>query len=286
MTIYKYIENFVRTPIPTASLESLARRDRGNDALFGIDSKGSEANYPIKLLRYLFIATFLDDEFRRLKRPLRICEIGVDRGQMYLFLQHHFNTVYGMSDTRSYVERWDAVSVDIPEDVLRARGYDGWTQVDIESADFKLTGTYDVIILCHILEHLFDPERVVQVVTPNLSSDGSVVGGMPVTPHIAAPLWQSRIRKRALQWGHVSVFSPRRIQHMASLARLECDSISGAFCVRSTGSRFENVRGWVVANLVFGKWFPGWPGEIYWRMKNSAQMFTGAFLAFLLADAA
>lgn len=255
--------------ISSDDLEALSQRDRNFDVIYGIEPGQLGTKYPIKLLRYLFMAKFLDEEFQRLKRPLRVCEIGVDQGQMLLFAKHYLETKYGVGSFCSSIDRWDAVSAKIREEILRTRGYDAWKEINIEAPDFALPARYDVIIVCHILEHLYRPEPVMQAIARHLTSTGSVLGGMPVAPEFVAGLRESRIRKRAGPFGHVSVFSPRRIRAMASGAGLACDTVSGAFCVRRTGSRLENIRLWVAANLAFGRCFPGWPGEIYWRMKRS-----------------
>lgn len=261
-------------------LEILITRDRRLDPLYGLDARSGHARYPVKLLRYLFMAVFLEEECIRLGRPLRVCEIGVDRGQMLLFARHYFSEKYGSSELSSYVNRWDAISARIHEPVLRACGYDSWTQANVEKPGFSPPHHYDVVILCHLLEHLHEPEKVVCSVARCLNKGGSVIGGMPVTPHWISGYWQKRIRARASRFGHVSVFSPVRIRKMAEVSGLKSDVVSGAFFMRKTGSTLENIKYWAAANLKFGRHFPAWPGEIYWRMRRVTEILTAPMLIF------
>ena len=70
--------------------------------------------------------------------------------------------------------------------------------------------------------------------------------------------------------GHVSVFSPARVRRMAEQAELKVEFMSGAFLMRSKGSSLENSAAWMRFNILWGRVFPGWPGEIYWLMRKPA----------------
>jgi len=250
----------------STDLSTLASRDLGHDELFGIRSR---PRYPIKMLRYLFMASFVNAARERAGAPIRVCEIGVDRGQMLHFYRHYLKSKTGRNEESASFSAWDAVTYTIREEALRRAGYTAWRQADVETPNFMGSERYDVIILCHLLEHLREPEVVVKAVADNLRPGGVVVGGTPVTPHFAAHHRQVQIRKRASPFGHVSVFSPQRVRAMALQARLECEVVTGAYFMRNNGSRLENLEPWARANLAFGRRFPWWPGEIYWQMRRA-----------------
>ncbi len=214
--------------------------------------------YPIKLLRYWFIYNLIQQEQIRLGRPLRVCEVGVDRGQMLRFMHHA-----GFAE----ITCWVAVDCQLhPE--LAESGYSKQIEANVDEPDFCLDETYDVIVVLHVLEHLFEPEALVNRLTAALVPGGVLVGGSPVTPNSFAAYWQKRIRHSASKFGHVSVFSHQRVSQMAHSSGLNLDFISGAFLLRKSGSFLENFKGWLRLNLFWGAVFPSLGGEIYWRMRK------------------
>ncbi len=215
--------------------------------------------YPVKLLRYWFMFNLLKDEQSRVGRPLRICEIGVDRGQMLQFTQDT-----GFREFSS----WVAVDCQIQGGLLKESGYSRQIEADVDSPGFFLEDRYDVIIVLHILEHLFEPEALVARLSEALVPGGILIGGFPVTPRWIAPYWQKRIRSTASKYGHVSVFSPHRVKKMAQNCKLNLDFLSGAFFLRKSGSVLENFKGWLRLNLLWGAVFPSLGSEIYWQMSK------------------
>jgi SAM-dependent methyltransferase len=214
--------------------------------------------YPIKLLRYWFMYELIKEESARLGRSLRICEIGVDRGQMRRFV--HDAGFDG-------IECWDAVDCRLQPE-LNAAGYSRQIEANVDLDVFALDEKYDVIIVLHLLEHLFEPEKLMLKLAAALVPDGIVVGGFPVTPEWLASFQQRKIRRTASKFGHVSVFSPKRVGRMAKNCGLKLDFLSGCFFVRKSGAAIENAKNWIRLNLLWGALFPALGGEIYWRMRN------------------
>lgn len=245
------------TPLDAAWNWNLAVIDAQN-WVKDIFVKPRVTRYPVKLLRYWFMYNLIREERTRLGRPLRVCEIGVDRGQMLRFTRDA-----GFTD----IESWVAVDCRLQPE-LRESGYTRQIEANVDLPDFFLDEKYDVIIVLHLLEHLFEPEQLTQRLSAALAPGGVMIGGFPVTPKWAASYWQKRIRRTASKFGHVSVFSPRRVENMANSSGLCLDFISGAFLIRKTGSFIENSRIWLRLNLLFGALFPALGGEIYWRMRK------------------
>ena len=244
------------------NLESIDRQPRVKK----IFTRVRGTRFPVKLLRYWFMHQLIVAESARLGRPLRICEIGVDRGQMIQFAQDA-----GFSG----VAHWDAIDVK-PDPELATLGYDKIIEANVEDANFNLTGSYDVVITLHLLEHLRHPEVLVGKLTETLEPGGILIGGYPVTPEILVPLWEKRLRANATPFRHVSAFSPTRTVAMALSHGLTVDFLSGAFFMRHTGSPLENYPLWLRLNLAFGSAFPAVGGELYWSMRKAERQISTA----------
>jgi SAM-dependent methyltransferase len=232
---------------------------------YGIPQEVKEISYPIRLVRYWFMYHFLRLEAK--KSALDVCEIGVDVGQMLGFV--HAAEKHG--GEKVALKSWDAVDVLVRRDILQRAGYAEFYEVDLESADFALGAKhYDVMIVLHVLEHLFKPEILVTKIVKNLKPGGMMIGGFPSLPESMREKREVKIRGKAKQYGHVSVFSPERVRAMAAENNLQVEFLSGAFFMRKKGFFLENYQWWMRFNLWFGAMFPSWPGETYWILRKPA----------------
>lgn len=232
---------------------------------FGIPEGAKRVAYPFRIMRYWFMHHLLNRESERLNRPLDVCEIGVDRGQMLYFTRE----ASAAADRKPWA-RWTAVDCRLKQDVLRANGYTDMVEANIEEAPPRLDGQYDVMILLHVLEHLREPEAALKRLVPFVKPGGALIGGFPVTPEFFRNWRESTLRLKTKPFGHASAFSPRRVREMARQAGLEVEFLSGAFFMRKKGFFLENHAWWWRFNLRFGALFPGWPGEIYWLLRKPA----------------
>jgi SAM-dependent methyltransferase len=230
---------------------------------FGMTKEAKSVRYPIRLLRYWFGYQLLRDECLAAGRPLDVAEIGVHVGQMLEFVNS--------SPAGVQIASWTAVDAIIRRERLEAAGYTDFFEANLEAPGFALPREYDTAILLHVLEHLFEPEEVLQKIAKSIRPGGSLIGGFPVVPGMLASIREAQVRKKAKPMGHVSVFSPARVRRMARSAGLEVEFMSGAFLMRSKGSALENSAAWMKLNLLWGRIFPGWPGEIYWLMRKPSQ---------------
>ena len=247
-------------------IQFLAGNEVVRSAEFGISAEAKRVRYPIRLLRYWFGYQLLREECRRTGRPLDVLEVGVHLGQMLEFVR---SAPPGVE-----YSAWTAVDAVMHRDRLTRTGYTDLHEVNLEDAALSFPRQYDTAILLHVLEHLFEPERVFQKIAEAIRPGGSLIGGFPVVPGIMAGLRERQIRRTAQPFGHVSVFSPDRVSRMAAAAGLELEFMSGAFLMRSRGSRLENSDHWMRFNLAWGRLFPGWPGEIYWIMRRPSEAAT------------
>jgi SAM-dependent methyltransferase len=210
----------------------------------------------------------LREEAERRSRPLEVAEIGVHTGQMLEFLRSAPEPVA--------LARWTAVDAVMLTEKLRKAGYDDFFEANLEDPLFDLPADYDVAVLLHILEHLFEPEAALERVARRIRPGGALLGGFPGVPGAFARLRENKVRRTAAPMGHVSVFSPARVRRMATICGLQLEFLTGAFFMRSKGSSLENSLLWARFNLLWGALFPGWPGEIYWLMRKPVEEGTSS----------
>lgn len=223
-----------------------------------ISDSTSTTRFPIKLLRYWFMYHLIQEQYQRLQRPLRVCEIGVDRGQMRRYVQ---------DAGFDHIECWEAVDYKLQPE-LNESGYTKQIQANVDLPEFALEAQYDVIIVLHLLEHLFEPEKLVAKLSPALSTDGLLIGGFPVVPQFMQASRQASIRKTAADFGHVSTFSPQRVTAMATDCGLTMEFLSGTYFLRKRNFFLENCPVWTRLNLLWGACCPSLSGEIYWSMRR------------------
>lgn len=252
--------------------ETLASNAAARDPEFGITARAASRRLPFRLLRYWFIDRLLREEALRRGRRLRVLEVGVHRGQMKAFV----DGAAAVEGHGPYLS-WDAVDCALDAVRLRSLGYGKLHDADLEdAADLRNLeeavgeGTYDAVIVLHLLEHLHEPERVLASLSRSLAPGGVVLGGFPVLPDWLVPLRERQLRRSARPFGHVSAFSPRRLERMARACGFATDYQAGAFGLRASGSRLEDSALWMRVNLLFGAVFPAWPGELYWRIRRLA----------------
>ncbi|MFV0337764.1 MAG: class I SAM-dependent methyltransferase [Chthoniobacterales bacterium] len=243
----------------------LSNQDVLRTKSFGMTKEAKSVDFPVRLLRYWFGFHLLREEYERFGAPIRVAEIGVDSGQMLRFAR--MASQRGGCN-RFEFERWLAVDAILQEERLKEAGYEHFFKLDLEAKKFALDGLYDTAVCLHVLEHLHDPENTIIQLAKTIKPGGSIIGGFPVLPNFLIQTRERQVRKTARPMGHVSIFSPKRVSFMAENAGLRLEFASGAFFMRSKGSKLENSPAWLRFNLLWGALCPGWPGEIYWLMRK------------------
>ncbi len=255
------------------TLDSLTNNRAWQQDDYWINERAKHRRFSFRMLRYWYMERLLREARAQLGRPLRVLEIGVDRGQMKAFV----DGAPADADSPALYSAWDAADVKPQTEALARAGYRDCLELNLDDGDSlaefvsRTRVQYDVIVLLHVLEHLTQPERAVTFLSGSLTSNGRIIGGFPVLPSGIARIRERQIRKTAQPFGHVSAFSPRRVRKMAERAGMLMDYASGAFALRASGSALENSEWWLRANVAFGAAFPGWPGEIYFQLRKPAQ---------------
>lgn len=233
------------------------------------DALAARRKFPTRLLRYWFAGHLLKAESRRHQRPLSVCEVGIDTGQMrsYLNLARTLKDSPSGEDTCS---SWVGVDWRIQPGPLAGLGYTQLIEADIARSNDWQAPHHDAIVLLHVLEHLREPESVVTTMSRKMKAGSILIGGFPSVPNWCVRWRESYIRRHPGANGHASVFSPARVKAMARTAGLHLEFLTGAFFLRAAGFLLEDFPWWLRFNLLFGGLFPAWPGEIYWMMRKPA----------------
>lgn len=227
--------------------------------------KTRKRSYPARLLRYWFVYHFLRELSAQKEEGLKVTEIGIDVGQMREFV----NTASQCHpEDAPRIDSWNGVDMKVKRDALEGLGYTSLTEAKIEDAPQFLDKQTDVVILLHILEHLYEPEEAMTQLSSLLKPGAMVFGGLPSLPHFLVATREAKIRANPNNNGHVSAFSPKRMRDLAETCGFELDFLTGAFMVRASGHWLEDQSWWLNFNLHFAQTFPGWPGETYWVLRK------------------
>ncbi len=245
------------------SLKSISDNPAFADPQFGINEQSRKTRYSIRALRYWFGDHLLRRQAKALGRPIQVCEIGVDRGQMLLFSKG-----VDTKNSNHPWDRWDAMSLRVDKEKLTRIGYSNALEIDLAGDTTAASGEYDVVIMLHILEHLHDPEHALALAKRLLRPGGIIIGGFPGLPRYFEKWHEGRLRQKARKWGHVSAFSSGRVRRMAEELDMTVDFLSGTFFFRSSGFYLENFPLWIRLNLLFGAALPSYAGELYWAMRK------------------
>jgi SAM-dependent methyltransferase len=231
--------------------------------------------FPVRYLRYWFVRHMLDQLHDRLERPLRVLEVGIGDGKMLAFMNGP-QVAPGISALPQSIACWDALSADADPHMLERYSYSSFQQADIEKGFELSTGTYDAIILLHVLEHLTAPEAAMSRLLPALRDGGLIVGGSPTMPDCLVGIHERYLRRKYADkmddlhvHKHLSVISPGRIRRFATAENLSVDLLAGAFMVRSSSNPLENRSWWLRLNLAWGALFPALAGEVYFSLQKT-----------------
>ncbi|MCK4857221.1 MAG: class I SAM-dependent methyltransferase [candidate division Zixibacteria bacterium] len=159
-----------------------------------------------------------------------LLDIGAGQGE----LLSHFQLI-GYD-----VTGWD-ISAHVVAD-LRREGFRA-KLIDLERDE--LTGEYELISCCEVLQQVRNPDEVMRKVVDILAPGGRLFVSIPNEFHIL----------RCLGWGkpvesHVSLFSPRRALKLAAAAGLQIEKTYPQPLIPPRWGRFWSAVGELMANLI------------------------------------
>ena len=236
---------------------------------FGVEE--SPNRYPLDKARYLLMASYIHEEYRKLKRPVRVLDIGCHEGMMLLYCKKNNSAVefYGMDILRERLDK------------ALKRGYKSALLQDIRKRPFPYKEDFfDVVICSHILEHLECPAEVLEDLNRVMKKDAVLLVGVPVGP-LPAILWRRHItplydktRKPAdclARFGHVSFFTLRALKALLKQHGFQAERARADYLIRSRRFFLENYKWWFDFNQWCGKLFPGLLGHVTVKSRLSVK---------------
>lgn len=139
--------------------------------------------------------------------------------------------------------------------------------------DYEPSGTFDAVVLGHVLEHVADPVVLLQAVRPWLSEGGSVYAAVPNARSVHR---QAAVLMGALETEHTFNESDRHHGHrrIYDPERLRADFLAAGFDISVFGGYWlkplsigQITRDWtpemLEAFMALGERYPDIAGEIY-----------------------
>lgn len=233
--------------------ETAARVPAEDDSLIG-HLRGSA--YAIRLLRYWWVGQAIAEESRRQGRPLRVLDVGCERGWLKYFTPPEA------------VETWVGLDWDVRHECVKHAGYDEVLQANFDEPLPVPSGTFDVVVSNHVMEHLPRPGSTMAEVSRTLRMGGIFLGGSPTMPSWLASLREWWLRRqlrlgRVAPGGHINCLSPQRWKSLMHDTGLKPEFVTGSHALRFTGSWLENQRWWIRLNQLWGGLFPSLGSECY-----------------------
>lgn len=227
----------------------------GVERVRGRSRKQTRGTYPFRMMRYWFTACIVEHELRRTQGPLRILDLGCERGISRDFC----HPSAGLS--------W--IGLDMNE--RRLRMLEGMYD-ELHCRDFNETlplapNSADVAIFQHVAEHLPRPEFSLAEIARVLRPGGVLVAGSPVLPKLIASVREAQFRKELAEGTrkpgkHVNVYWPSRWRDSLDAAGMDCEVLHGGYLLRWQKNPLENQAWWVRINQIWGRMFPALSGEV------------------------
>jgi len=162
-----------------------------------------------------------------------VLEVGPGSGSLLQFLKKNNYQVAGVEIDNDCVER------------IKAQGIECYCG---ELSDYKrMLGTrkFELIILCHVLEHLYNPREIIEIIYSLLSDNGILYMILPDVGSIEAKLFG----KYWIGWDlprHVVHYNRNTVRDLLTKSGFKVISIrkniSSSFFIESIGFRFLNGK--------------------------------------------
>lgn len=227
-------------------------------------SKSADKNsrFPLRMMRYWWTLCVLQDEAKRVGRPLTVLDVGCGKGILRKYVGDHAQA------------RWIGLDMKVDRPKLTEAGYDDLYACDFDQPLPVADASADVLVFLHVLEHVPRPAFTLSELARVLRPGGVLLAGSPV-----APKWIAQGRewwlRRQLREGtrssgaHISCFWPARWSEMVRAEGLTVEMLTGAYLLRWAGNPLEDTQWWLRLNQLWGALFPSLGGEVYLMARSS-----------------
>ena len=227
---------------------------------FPLPARAKLTRYPIRVMRYWWAICAIQDEMRRLQRPLVIADLGSERGMTKRLCP----PLPGM--------HWIGLDVDVNHHMLAEAGYDETYACDFDQPIPLPDCSVDILVCLHVLEHLPRPEFTLAEIRRVLRPSGILLAGSPTAPAWVNVLVERRFDRaltaaKRVQGSHLQAFSPGRWRRLLHREEFAIEFMCGSHVMRLTGSRLENYRSWIRLNQLWGALFSALGSEIYLQAR-------------------
>lgn len=250
-------------------LDDLAQNRRIREPEFHMSLSAKKTAYPIRAIRYWWVGQAMSRELSN--RPnATIVDMGAGNGEMRRYCagsrsigKHYFNS-----------QRWIGLDKRFHEEFSSA-GYQQVIECDFDKPLPLESGSVDVLICIHVMEHLPRPEFSMSEIARVLALGGIFYGGSPTAPAPLSNIFHRWLRRKMQNGttgpnGHINSFSPGDWKTLVANAGLKLDFLSGSHLMRLSGAAIENYKIWVQLNLFWGGLFPSLGSEVYIQAYKEA----------------
>jgi SAM-dependent methyltransferase len=232
---------------------------------FPLDKKTKNTKYPIRVLRYWWVISAINDELKKLKSPYVIADIGCDRAILKRLLSKpEDGYMIGMDLKRS---------LDINREDLKLARYDDLIGCNLNEGIPLSDSSVDILINLHVMEHLIKPEFTIQEFSRVLRPGGLMLIGFPVLPKTFARIRERQFAKQfkagtRVLGQHQHAFWPDRVRQFVKAAGLDIEFMLGTYFMRKRGAFWENSALWMRANQLWGTLFPSLSHELCLKLRK------------------
>ena len=247
---------FVREP-----LDSIDKNDETHRPDFPFSAELLKRRYPVRALRYWWLARVIDEELRRLDHPPKIVDVGCDRGIIKRFI----GPIEG--------SEWIGLDMDIHRPGVELAKYDRRIEANFDDGLPLPDETADIAICSHVLEHLPRPEFTMGEIHRILKPGGLLLVGVPTLPKLMAKLREKQFAKQLANGTrsmgqHIHVFWDKRLRRLAESTGFEVEYSTGTSLIRKKGSKLEDYAAWIRFNQIGAALVPGLGQELCMQLRK------------------
>ena len=224
-----------------------------------LDAKTKKTKYPIRVLRYWWILSVLEEEINRRDAKPVIADIGCDKAIL--------KQLFGNSEDVKFIAMDKAHMLERNKPDLDRAAYDELVAGDLDEPIPLDDESVDIAINSHVMEHLPRPEFTLSEIARILRPGGILLMGFPVLPNFLVKTREKQFAKQIDQgqrqtWQHQNAFSVPKARKLMHEAGLEVEFMLGSHCIRKRGAFWENSALLMRLNQLWGMLFPGLGREL------------------------